>query len=343
MAEVVAAADTDPENLELFCKRFNLQTGYSDYREMLAKEEIDIAAPILPVSANPDAVVACAEAGVKAIFCEKPMAASLVDADRMVEACRSRGIPLAAGDAYRNFPQLWKAREMIGAGELGEVRSINLYQPTDEISGGGCQGLCVMSMFASDADVDWMVGWVSGDPFSDEDQGAGGYIRFVNGVEGFIHYRPVAKKGVEVLCVRGIFFSDWYSFRLWKATGEKEPSRWDDLREVEGLFPNSGVGDRSYDEEGWRTPGTRNKAGVQAIIDALENGTEPACSGEAMRRALEIGIALRESHRQGHAPIKLPLQDRSLKIVPHKSRWLNKKEVYGREWYVEQIRSWTKD
>ena len=75
--EVVAAADSDPDNLALFCDRFNLEKGYGDYREMLEREDIDIAAPILPVVAHPEAVIACAEAGVRAIFCEKPMACSL--------------------------------------------------------------------------------------------------------------------------------------------------------------------------------------------------------------------------------------------------------------------------
>ena len=81
---------------------------------------------------------------------------------------------------------------------------------------------------------------------------------------------------------------------------------------------------------------------LQAIIDALEQGTEPRCSGDNIRKALEIGIALRESHRRDHAPVKLPLQDRSLKIVPHKGRWLSKKDLYGKEWYAEQIGTWTK-
>ena len=85
--ELVAAADTDNENLELFCKRFGVP-GYSNYKEMLRKEKIDIAVPILPVSVNPDVVLGCVESGVKAIACEKPVAAVLSDADQMVEACR---------------------------------------------------------------------------------------------------------------------------------------------------------------------------------------------------------------------------------------------------------------
>ena len=87
LTEVVAAADTDPENLALFCERFDVPV-YADYEEMLKKEQIQIAAPILPTSVNPEVVLRCADAGVKAIFCEKPMSASLEDADRLVEVCR---------------------------------------------------------------------------------------------------------------------------------------------------------------------------------------------------------------------------------------------------------------
>ncbi len=108
---------SDPENLELFRGRFNVP-GYSDYKEMLENERIDIAAPILPVTPNPAVVIGCAEAGVKAILCEKPLAATLEDADRMVQACQSRGIKFGAGDMDRNLPAYWKAKEIIDSGEL---------------------------------------------------------------------------------------------------------------------------------------------------------------------------------------------------------------------------------
>src|SRR5262249_5650353 len=159
-------------------------------------------------------------------------------ADRMVEACRSRGILFAAGDMYRNYPQLWKARAIIDSGELGAVESMNLYQPTDEISGGGCPGVSVMRMFAGDAEGDGVVGWVKGDPASDEDQGAGGYLRFKNGIEGFIHSKRSAKQGIEILCTKGVFFSDWVSFHLWKSSKGDAATRLSDLTEVPGLFPS---------------------------------------------------------------------------------------------------------
>ena len=342
LTEVVAAADTDAENLELFCERFDVP-GYDNYQEMLDTEGIDIAAPILPTSFNPEVVLGCANADVKAIFCEKPMSASLEDADRMVEACRSRGIKFAAGDAFRNLPQYWEAREMIEAGEIGEILSINLYDATTTISGAGCQGLAVMCMFAWDGDVEQVVGHVSTNPFGDDDQDMGGYVRFSNGIECLVHTKSAARRGIEVMGSQGIFASDYRTFHLWKLDKDANPraALLSELHETADQFPGITYGP-TYDSDGKRLPGHRQMASIQSIVDSIEKDIEPRCSGDNMRRVLEIAIALRESHRRGRAPVKPPLADRSLKIIPVPARWLNKKEVYGAEWYAEQIAQFTK-
>lgn len=341
--EVIAAADPDLQNLDLFQRRFGVSKVYNDYRDLLANETIDIAAPILPVSVNPEVVIACARAGVRAIFSEKPISASLAEADQMVEECRSRGIPFACGDAWRNLPQFWQFKSMIEAGEVGDVRSINVYHPHDEISGGGCQSLGVMRLMAGDADVEWVTGWVRGDPFDEEDQGMGGVVRFTNGIDGFIHMNPVGKFGIEVNTSRGVFFSDWKTFRLWMNPEDSPPfaDGWPD-NEVFGAFDDAANPDDEFGDDGLRLPGYRQTASVDAIVRALEDGREPWTSGDNMRKSLEIGIALRESHRRGHAPVRLPIEDRSLRILPHAGRWLNKKQVYGEEWYAEQMAAKTR-
>ena len=68
--QIVAAADTDEENLEVFRKRFGVP-GYADYHEMLKKESIDIAAPILPVGPNPSVVIGCARRPASRASCAK--------------------------------------------------------------------------------------------------------------------------------------------------------------------------------------------------------------------------------------------------------------------------------
>ena len=351
MTEVVAVADTDPENLELFCDRFNVP-GYSSYEEMFKHKQIDIAVPILPVRANTDAVVASAQAGVRAIFCEKPLAGRLEDADRMVEACRSRGIYFAAGLVSRNYPEYWKARELIEAGEIGEIAGINIY---DKNGQGGCHGINLACHFAGDADVDWVVGWVEGDPFSDYEEGhregeagckgLGGYIRFSNGVECFSHVKNSVRsrqgeagRGLEVVCSHGVLYNDSQGLHLLKATDGSLAV----LQEVDGLFEDTRSRGLTYDEEGWRIPTPGMTASVQALVDSLETGAALKLStGEDLRKSLEICIGLRESHRQNHSPIKFPLADRSLKMYPINARWNYKKEVYGRERYMADMATYT--
>ena len=99
----------------------------------------------------------------------------------------------------------------------------------------------------------------------------------------------------------------------------------------------------SDDDEGWREIGFRLTSSVRAILEALETGREPRTSGDNMRKGLEIGIALRESHRQEHAPVRLPLEDRSMKIVPHAGRMYSKKRAQGREEYMEQMAAYKRD
>ena len=159
--QVVAIADPDPDNLELATRRFSAR-GYSTAEEMYANERLDIVDCVLPVQYNPDMVVLAAErSGAKGIVSEKPIAASLADADRMVAACEVNGIPWQGGNVDRSISQLWEARAMIEAGEIGEVLTIDLYE---SIMQGGCQGLSVAHMFAQDADIDWVTGWTNATP-----------------------------------------------------------------------------------------------------------------------------------------------------------------------------------
>lgn len=344
-AEVVAASDPDPENLDIFTRRFGVP-GYSDYHEMLRKERADIISAILPVVANRQVVLDCAGYDVPAICTEKPLAARLSDADAMVDACRERSIKLGCGDLERNHHYYEEAMTRIRAGEVGRVRSIGFNQGSGtQLSGGGCQIFGLIRLFADDADVDWITGWVSTDPWSEYDQGGAGYIRFVNGVEAFIHRMDTARYGFEVLCERGRFTSDNMFVRMYTNDPSEPRPTLTNARETASAFSDElGIhGDfGTIDDEGWERPGNRQRATVQSMIDALDRDIEPRGNGDNGRKVLEMAIAIRESHRRGHAPVKLPLADRSLRLIPHPSRMYNKKEVLGRAAYAKEIARFTR-
>jgi predicted dehydrogenase len=269
----------------------------------------------------------------------------------MVEECESRGVLFAAGLVPRNYPQHWQARDLINSGEIGEVQSINLYDGNGQ---AGCHGINMALHFANDAEVDWLTGWVGGAPFSDSDpadesfdnpevggdpdkSGLGGYILFDNGVECFSHRRNTVHHGIEVVCSDGVFFSDFFTqARLFKKDGAV-------VKEVEGIFPpmrpaGNPDGSRLRDPDGWvaTTPGL--KATIEALVEALDTGDKPKLTtGEDLRRCLEICIAMRESHRRDFAPMRLPLEDRTLKMYPVDARWNYKKEELGRDWYMDEL------
>ncbi len=332
--ELVAGADTDPELLALFEARFDVR-GYPTWDEMFNDEQIDIAAPVLPVGVNADAVVASARAGVKAICCEKPLTASLSDADRMVQECDSRGIVFAAGVVPRNYPEMWQAREMIESGELGEVQSINLYE---RLGQGGCHGINMARHFAGDAEAEWVVGWADGDPHGDteEEFGAlGGYIRFENGVEAFGHRKeenPLSGASkIEVICDKAVLYRDDAGMHMLRK------SEAGIVAEVTGVFPVRKK-ERYYDADGWTEVSVGTSATLQAVVHSLRTGDKlKATTGDDLRKSLEIAIAMRESARKGNTPVKLPMEDRSLTMRPMLRRWTFKVTTMGREAYMRDM------
>ena len=352
--EIVAGCNRGKETLDLFSERFKVP-GYLDYRELLRKEKVDIAVLVLPVKPNPEIVIACARAGVPGIVTEKPIVSTLTDLDSMVEACAMSGSKYQSGNVDRNYAEQWKARELIAAGQIGEVRSVHSYA---NIVQGGCNALAWMKMFAlgqfirgksgADADAEWVVGHVNGDPFSDHDEGLegiGGYIRFTNGIEGHVYNKPSAKHGVEVIGTEGVFASDGRKLRFWKKSKDAGPNVFSGLVEVPGLVPDiPDEFDNKRDEEGWLIPDPRIKATLQSIVDSLDKGIEPRCSGVDQQKAFEISVALRESHRRNHAPVKLPLppEVRSQPMMPVPYRWNSKRDLYGDQWYRDEMKKYKK-
>jgi len=117
-AELVAAAWPDPVQLEAFTSTFDIK-GYRDYAELLARESVDIIHIAAPVSEIADLTIRSAQAG-KHLIVGKPMAMTLDEADRMVEAVERAGVccfPLQ-GLMRLRLPDL-KAR--LDAGDVGDL------------------------------------------------------------------------------------------------------------------------------------------------------------------------------------------------------------------------------
>ena len=94
--ELVAGADLHDGQRAIFGDRWGLEQDhlYSDYRQMLERENLDLVSVCTTARIRSQIVQDCARAGVKAVWAEKPIALTLADADAMVEACRQHSTAL---------------------------------------------------------------------------------------------------------------------------------------------------------------------------------------------------------------------------------------------------------
>ena len=142
--EVAAASAID--NLDNFCKQHNIPDSYTDYHEMLKREDIDLVSICLPNSLHKDAAVAAAELG-KHIICEKPLATGLEDAECMLKAASVNEVKLMYAEDWIFAPALRRAKSICDEGAVGEVLYIkakechpgshSLYAQKLEYCGGG--------------------------------------------------------------------------------------------------------------------------------------------------------------------------------------------------------------
>ena len=100
--EVVAVANRGTQRLTRFSERFGCRNTYLDYREMIEKEKPDIVSVTTPSLARAEPIIFAAEHGVKGIYSEKGLCASLAEADAAIAACaassdsiRKSGLPRA--------------------------------------------------------------------------------------------------------------------------------------------------------------------------------------------------------------------------------------------------------
>jgi predicted dehydrogenase len=129
--EVVAGADPRQDRLEQVATAYRFRP-YSDYEEMLTREQLDIVCVFTPARTHPAVTEAAARQGAH-VLCEKPMAVNLADAAAMMSACENGGVKFFYGASYRFLPALAKARELIQAGAIGDVQLLT----ESQIGGSG--------------------------------------------------------------------------------------------------------------------------------------------------------------------------------------------------------------
>ncbi len=120
---LVAVADINATLASAMAARFDFERAETDWRRVVAADDIDLVVVCLPPVLDREVVLAAAAAG-KHVVCEKPLGENAEVAMEMLAACRAAGVfhGLAAG--YRWSPAVRAIRDLIVRGALGEIRSI---------------------------------------------------------------------------------------------------------------------------------------------------------------------------------------------------------------------------
>ena len=119
-------AGRSAESTAAAAAKFGWNETSTDWREVIARDDIDVVDIVTPGDTHAEIAIAALEAG-KHVLCEKPLANSVAEAEAMHDAAEraaARGIRSMVGFTYRRVPATTFARDLVAAGRLGEIRQV---------------------------------------------------------------------------------------------------------------------------------------------------------------------------------------------------------------------------
>ncbi len=122
--EVVAIGSRNAEQARQVADRLGIERAHGSYEALLADPGVDAVYIPLPNHLHAEWTIAAARAG-KHVLCEKPIAMTVADAERMVEVCASEGVHLMEAFMYRLHPSWMAACELVASGRIGRLVAID--------------------------------------------------------------------------------------------------------------------------------------------------------------------------------------------------------------------------
>ena len=234
-ARLIAVFDADAERAAAFAEDHGCQ-AFTRSDEVLRRDDVALVMVALPNFLHERATVDAASAG-KHIFLEKPMADTVEECDRMLDAVGRAGVQLLVAHSQRYFGSTIRAREIVQGGDLGQpVFATDTWYKNfglegrlpwflDRATGGGMwlmNGAHMLdrTCWVLDSEVASIRAWI-GSPFHQlsADDANLAFVQLRNGLHASIVHagyrsRGVEKCEVEITCTDGMLIFDSYSNRL---------------------------------------------------------------------------------------------------------------------------------
>lgn len=285
-SSLVAVTNRTLARAEKFAKNHGGPTVHASAEELLADAEVDAVYIATPPDSHAELTVLAAQAG-KHVLCEKPMAMSVEEGNRMIEACNANNVSLSIAFYRREFPVVRKMKSLLDSGAIGRPLSIsaqtyakffsrdaNPWRLNKEVSGGGF----LMDMGTHRFDLfthffgrptqvsGYATNQTLAQPVDDAATVSLKYADDVLGTASFQWNSPVERDSLTIVGTEGILSTDSLSSR-----GELT------LETIRGT-------------ESWSLPSSApvHLGLVEKIVAHLLDGGPNPCSGEAGIVATEI-------------------------------------------------------
>ena len=200
LCDVTAIASRNLAKAQATAKQLGIPKAYGSYEELLADPEIDAIYNPLPNHLHVPWSIKAIEAG-KHVLCEKPIALTTAEAQTLADAAKQHSqLKVMEAFMYRHHPQWQRARQIVSAGGIGALRTIqsffsyynddpgNIRNQADIGGGGlmdiGCYNISI-SRFIFDAEPQRVCGIVEYDPQLKTDRLASGMLDFGRGTATF--------------------------------------------------------------------------------------------------------------------------------------------------------------
>lgn len=291
--ELVAGADLNGATLQAFVADFELDAGYERHDEMFAAEDLDLVSVCTLHSSHAGISIDAAEAGIPGIYCEKPMATSLGEAQDMLDAADNNETKLTVGHMRRFNPNHVKARELIADGAIGEPLQVAT-RARGGLLNNGTHTIDTTLYVLDDPPVEWISGQVE----RDTDR----------------HERGLP---IEDSCSGIVCFED--GLRMSFECDTPGPDSKESRIQITGTEGRIGIELGSdvtlHNEDGTRTFDAERGRMIQQCIDAhLEwqagSRSENRASGETGYRSMELMMGIYESART-RGVVEPPIETRA--------------------------------
>jgi UDP-N-acetylglucosamine 3-dehydrogenase len=299
---LVAVADINRENAEVFAGQHGGLAVYTDYEEMLKRERPNIVSVCTWPALHAPMVIVCAQAGVQAVHCEKPMATTWGEARRMVEACEKAGTQLTFNHQRRFLAPFRAARDLARQGVIGELR--RLEAACGDMYDWGTHWIDMCFFYNEETPAIWVLGQIDARAprsvfgVALENQGLS-EIKFENGVRALIFTGHDSDIGCanRLIGTEGVI--EVHNEQPHVRVRGRGQAGWHSIETPEGLHGNQAI-----------------DTGIADLVNALEHGREPELSARKALRTTEVIFATYESsRRRGRVDLPLKIDDSPLRAM----------------------------